>query len=252
MTAELHTLVGAYALNALSAEEQARFEQHLATCAACHSELSELQATAARLADATWAAPPAGIKARLMDAVRRTAQDRPLRASPTHSGPGRWLPSLLAAAAVLAVVASLGAFFVERDRLGDAQQQQRAAAERLSVLEQQEDAVASVLSAPDVRIRSATLDNGGSVRVIVAPSLNSALIAMDDLPILGDRYSYQIWRVGRGDPVSGVVMPADAQHRSGTQLLDHLGKTEAIAVTVEPQGGSSQPTSDPIASIALT
>ncbi|MBA2532061.1 MAG: anti-sigma factor [Nocardioidaceae bacterium] len=252
MTAELHTLVGAYALNALSAEEQARFEQHLATCAACRAEQSELQATAARLADANWETPPAGIKARLMDAVRRTAQDRPLGVSPTHTGRGRWLPVMLTAAAVLAIVASLGAFFVERDRLADAQQQQRAVAGRLAVLERQEDGVTAVLSAPDVRIRSASLDNGGSVRVIVAPSLNSALIAMDNLPILGDQYSYQIWQVGRGDPVSAVVMPADAKHRTGTQLLDNLGKTQAIAVTVEPEGGSTRPTTDPIASIALT
>lgn len=253
MTAELHALVGAYALNALSAEEQSQFEQHLVTCAACLAELSELQATAARLADATVQTPPEGIKARLLDAMRRTAQDRPWGIAPARSRWSHLAPSLLAAAAVLAIIASLGAFFVERGRLEDTQQQQNAVAGRLADFEQQEDAVAAVLSASDVRLESAALESGGSVRVIVAPSLDSALIAMGDLPVLGDQFSYQIWQVGRGGaPVSGAVLPADAKHRTGTQLLDDLSHTAAIAVTVEPSGGSTRPTSAPIANIALT
>jgi anti-sigma factor RsiW len=35
MTADLHTLTGAYVLHALSESERAAFERHLADCAAC-------------------------------------------------------------------------------------------------------------------------------------------------------------------------------------------------------------------------
>ena len=56
---ELHTLTGAYAANALDAEERDRFALHLAACADCRQEVAELRATTARLAGAVFEQPPA-------------------------------------------------------------------------------------------------------------------------------------------------------------------------------------------------
>ena len=50
---ELHTLTGAYATDALDADERGAFEQHLESCGSCRLEVAELRATAARLAVAT-------------------------------------------------------------------------------------------------------------------------------------------------------------------------------------------------------
>ncbi|EOD68417.1 zf-HC2 domain-containing protein, partial [Amycolatopsis vancoresmycina] len=58
MTAELHTLTGAYALDAVSDVERAEFERHLGACAACRQEVAELRATGARLGVAASADPP--------------------------------------------------------------------------------------------------------------------------------------------------------------------------------------------------
>ena len=237
MTAELHTLVGAYALDALTPEEHEEFEQHLATCANCRAELAELRATAARLSDTTSLAPPPEVKARLMDAVARTKQIRPRRVTPLHAAGRRMTPMLLAAAAVLAVLVSLGAFFVERGRLTEIQRDQRA--------------MASVLSAPDVEQRSTRLESGGTVRMLISPSLDQAVVAMD-LPPLGEDQSYQMWRVQAGGPQSAAVMSADSGDSSVTVLVSDLGDTEAIAMTVEPAGGSPRPTTDPVATIAVT
>jgi anti-sigma-K factor RskA len=238
MTADLHTLVGAYALDALTAEEHEQFEQHLATCANCRAELAELRATAARLSDTTVFAPPPGIKARLMDAIASTQQDRPRVAIPAATPRRRMTSVLLAAAAALAVMVSLGAFFVERARLADLQQERAT--------------VASVLSAPDVQQRSTRLENGGTVRMIMSPSLDQAVVAMQDLPALKDDQSYQMWRVRRGGPESAAVLSVDGTTDSVTVLVGDLDDTESIAVTVEPAGGSPRPTSEPVATIAVT
>lgn len=238
MNASLHTLVGAYALNALSADEHDEFEQHLATCSPCRAELAELQATTARLSDASWQTPPPEMKARLLDAIASTPQDRPLIVTPTGSRWRRMGPALLATAAALALVVSLGAFFVERGRVAD--------------LERHQAAVASVLSAPDVEEQAARLDNGGTVRVLFSPSLDQAVVAMHDLPPLDAAHSYQMWRIHRGGPDSEAVMSGEDAAGSVTRLLSGVDDKDAIAVTVEPAGGSAAPTTEPIVNIALT
>ncbi len=237
MTSDLHTLVGAYALNALTPVEHEQFKQHLATCGACRTEFAELQATAARLSDVAWQSPPPEMKARLLDAIASTSQDRPPLAAPMRSSWSRMVPVLLAAAAVLALVGSIGAFVVERGRLVD--------------VERQQSAVAAVLSAPDVKQRTARLDNGGSVRVLVSPSLDQAVVAMHDLPPLDADHTYQMWRIHRGGPESEAVFSGDNAAGSITRLVNGLGDTDAIAVTVEPAGGSLAPTTKPIVNIAL-
>jgi anti-sigma factor RsiW len=126
MTDNLHTLLGPYALDAVSPEEHEAFEQHLHTCAACREELEGLQATAARLGAAAAAAPSAELRDRVMDAIARTPQERP-RVATVMPGPWRrWAPRMAAAAAVLAVVTSLGAFLVERGRVQDLTSQHAA------------------------------------------------------------------------------------------------------------------------------
>ena len=78
MSDNLHTLLGPYALDAVTSEEHEAFEQHLHTCAACREELEGLQETAARLGVAVAAPPSAELRTRIMDAITRTPQERPL------------------------------------------------------------------------------------------------------------------------------------------------------------------------------
>ena len=238
MTADLHTLGGAYALDALTPDEHELFKQHLATCASCRAELVELQATAARLTDVTWSAPPASLKRRLMDAVSRSSQERPVNVRLARGPWQRRAPMLLAAAAVLVVIASLGTSLVERNRISD--------------LETQQSALAEVLTADDKTMLVRRLDDGGSVTMFVSASLDQAVMAMDELPPLDDKHSYQIWRIQRGGPVSEVVISRDQSTGAVTRLVDDVGDTEALAITVEPAGGSPQPTTEPIVTIAIT
>ncbi len=58
MSEDIHTLVGAYALDAVDDLERLRFDRHLVTCPSCEQEVAELRATAGRLADLTDIAPP--------------------------------------------------------------------------------------------------------------------------------------------------------------------------------------------------
>ena len=61
-----HGLAGAYALDALTGADRARFERHLASCATCPQEVRGHFATATELALAVAATPPPALKGRVL------------------------------------------------------------------------------------------------------------------------------------------------------------------------------------------
>ena len=110
MTTDLHTLSGAYAIDALSAEEAAAFRTHLDACAACCEEVRELRAAAARMGASEALVPPDDLKARVLEAADRTPQ-LPPKVTPHRGRPVAWLDAQAAAAAAAAVVLVAGAVF---------------------------------------------------------------------------------------------------------------------------------------------
>ena len=78
---DLHTLTGAYALDAIDGSERERFEHHLVRCQPCEYEVRGLQETATRLGQAVASRPPAQMKARVLAAVATTRQLPPLPAA---------------------------------------------------------------------------------------------------------------------------------------------------------------------------
>ena len=70
MNDDIHSLVGAYAVDAVDDAERARFEEHLATCAECRAEVESLRGAAAHLAASADTAPPASLKASLLRDIR--------------------------------------------------------------------------------------------------------------------------------------------------------------------------------------
>ena len=72
MSSDLHELVAPYALDALDADERARFERHLAECERCSSQLMGLQEAAGALAYAVEGPePPASLRSRILEEARR-------------------------------------------------------------------------------------------------------------------------------------------------------------------------------------
>ena len=145
MSADLHTLTGAYAAHALSDTERLAFERHLDACPACAQEVRELEATAARLGAAVAAPPPPELWDRIRAEALVTRQLPPVAERRRQAG--RRVPPLLAAAAAL-LVAVLSVTALNLGLLGRADRADRTA-----------ELVAAVLAAPDAR-RVAALPGG--------------------------------------------------------------------------------------------
>ncbi len=75
---------------------------------------------------------------------------------------------------------------------------------------------------------------------------NTIIVVADGVDPLDDSRTYQMWAIVEGDPVSLGIMSADDDgHLSSVIPFDVVG-SDLIAITVEPAGGSIEPTSSPV------
>jgi anti-sigma-K factor RskA len=229
---DLHALSGAYAVDALDEMERTRFERHLATCEDCRTEVASLREAATLIAEDTALAPPPALRDRVLAEI---ATVRPLAPRPVEvpaiapARPRRWV-ALTAAAAVVTVL-GVGAAVWEPWR--DDTTQGPTAAEL-------------VINAPDAASETLTFPTGARAKLVRSASLHKALLVTSAMPAAPKGKVYQLWYAVPGEGmVSAGLMPAQADQ---TVLLDgDAAQATAAGITVEPAGGSPQPTSDPIA-----
>lgn len=243
-----HASLGAYALDALDGGEAQDVERHLAGCEACRREFDEFGETAAELTRLVAAAPPAGIR---RSVLRSIEQVRPL---PPRTGAevvpmvarrrpaAAWLVGLVAAS-VLAVGA--GGWAVHTRQQLEATEQARVEAGRQTDMTRTENAI---LQAPDSAVYPARLQNGDSVSYLVARSQNAAMVLTGQLENPGPGRTYQLWTLTPADGGGVNYVPDHTFPGGGDQrviVTGDLSRAVGLAITVEPTGGSLQPSAEP-------
>ena len=215
----IHDLTAAYALDALDAEDEERYELHLTTCWSCREELDRLRDPVAALAHGVPSPePPPELRERILEAVRAERSNVvPIR---------RRLPAALGAvaavAATVAIALGLWAASVSSDL-------------------DRERSLLAILADPEAR--TIPLD-GANGRVVVTNTGEAALV-VSGLPTAPEGKTYELW-VAKGEEMlpAGVF---DAKHeRDVVRLTRPVPPGSGVAVTVEDDGGTDVPTSDPI------
>ena len=239
---DIHALSGAYALDALEPQEKADFERHLQSCAACDAELRSLRNTVAALADGATEAPPDRLRASVLAGI---SEVRPLPpvvdagpaevlAAHRRTRPSAWL---LLAAVVLGVFA-LGAGW----RAVSLQQQVTQLSSAASDLN-------SLLTAPDATTVTGPVTTGGQATVVISRTRGQAALATAGLTPAPAGYVYQAWFIpNSGAPVSAGVLD---EHAALALLQGNPATAATVGVTLEPDGGSTAPTSTPVIAIPL-
>ena len=240
---DVHKLTGAYALDALDDLDRARFEQHLAECEDCRAEVAEMRETAALLSETSSLTPPDSLRSSVLAGI---SQIRPLppevpgtttpagiRSTPS-AGRRRWVPFLVAAALTLFV--GVGATVTQPWRSDDVPQ--------LTAAEQ-------VIEAPDAQEVFLDLGKAGRATVVRSKAEDRAVIRTEDMVSAPAGKVYELWLMSpAGEFTSAGLMP-DAPDQ--TLVLDGSAATAAaVGITVEPDGGSPEPTTEPIALFDLT
>ncbi|RFS82862.1 anti-sigma factor [Actinomadura spongiicola] len=239
MTDDLHTLSGAYAMDAIGdTEERRRFESHLARCETCATEVHEFRATTARLGLAAAEPPPPGLRDRVLADIRHVRQLPPVTARPSPAPerpkgrPRRWRRAATAAlvgAACLVTAVSVTQAIRERQRVDRAEETSRA--------------VASVLSAPDARSATGLARGGGTITIIASGAAGRVVVTTSGLRALPSSKTYQLWLVNDSGPRSAGLLPAD---RTRPVVAGTWRPSDRVGVTIEPAGGSVRPTTTPL------
>jgi anti-sigma-K factor RskA len=254
--ADLHTLAGPYALNALPPRDRARFERHLDACDACAQEVRGLQETAARLAGAAAVPPPSRLRERVLAEAARTRQLPPQpdreTGAPRWPWPARraapvrralrsrpWVRPLamtLSAAFAVAAIAFGAVALVTQHSLSQAQAR--------------EHMLAAVLTAPDVKMLSMRVSGGGTATIVMSHRERALALSTVGLPSLPSGKGYELWLMGPAGKRPAAMLPRPAHGMTSPVIATGLRAGDAVELTVEPAGGAAAP-SAPILRLSL-
>ena len=220
--------LAAYLLDSLEEDEQRSVERHLDECEDCREELRWLRPAIDLLpASVAQLDPPPELRERLLAEVRsevaRPAATGPAREKPARAGFLRGF--LLRPATGLAVVALIAA--------------------GIAGYALNEGGTDSGDATTTVRAQGP-----GSLRAKLERHGNSGTLRLTGLEQATPTHVYEAW-VSRGNTVKPSSL-FDSRH-NGTAtvaLEDELEGADAVMVTLEPRGGSRQPTSPAVISVA--
>lgn len=235
-----------YVLNLLDDDEMAAVERRIAADPTARERVRELRSSTALLAfDLEPMAPAPSVKERLLSAARAdiasessaspapfpTPTDakvgQPAAAPPISITQARaarsanWMPWSLAAALAIALIGSL---LWNANLRGELDERTEAVAHAVQTSGDQASADGEVV----------VLDGDGV-----------ALLTLSGLPALKPGQVYQVWLIADGAPQPNVTFSPSNQGFANVAVAGPVVEYRTLAVTVEPVGGSTAPTTEP-------
>jgi anti-sigma-K factor RskA len=244
VTDSLHALSGAYVVDALDDAERAAFEQHLAQCPDCQQEVASLREATALMADDAALTPPPALRDSVLAGIkniRPIPPEAPAEEDDADVAPvlpmrprRRRIATLVAAAAAILAIAGGVTFQPWQD---DSNRSTVSAADQ-------------VLAAADVKRVSIDFDDGSKATVFHSPSERKAVLVTRDMAAPPPGKTFELWLQDK----SGAMKPAGLMKTPGDNkvlLKGDAAKATGVGITVEPESGSEQPTTKPIALFEL-
>ncbi|WP_025776663.1 anti-sigma factor [Brevibacterium sp. VCM10] len=268
MSADRDYLAAGLALGGLSDSELAEAQALAESDAEFRAEVA---AYADVMADAAESDEPVEVSATARDAIlsipRTHAQQRStdglqnpathMQAGPTAATPvalasptsladhresrrRSWLPYAAAAAALVVATGSGVTVWQQTQR-------QNQLEEDLTTAQQQLDESTRLMQADDLRTSTDELPEGGTVTVSSSESEQLIRISPEDVGRAPEGKSLQMWVIGDEGPESAGLMTGESTTIAGHAFTDG----SVFGITIEPEGGSDQPTTDPVVAINL-
>jgi len=232
---DVHTLVGAYAVDAVDDVERAAFERHLLDCQTCRLELASLREAAVLLAAVEQVEPPVRLREQVLAGIGsirplppRVVPEEEVEVAPERR---RFRPVALVAAAAAVIALGVGTPVAWEQLTDDTSQ-----APTVSAGDQ-------VLAADDAEEYTQSV-NGTEVTVVRSRSLNRAVLLAPDMPAPPAGKVYELW-LDQGD---GMVPAGVMTGEEETVLFEgegDPGTAVGAAITVEPAPDGSQAPTTP-------
>lgn len=227
---ELHDLAPLYAVGALEPDEERRFLDHLDTCVECRDELVIAERGIEALAVSSAEPAPADMRDEVMRRIE-AAQHPSTKVVPF---PRRRVWQTVAGVAAAAAVAFAVLFFNAQNQLDSARQ------------------LEEILAAGDLVTVAVEDSPIGAARFVYSAELGRGVFTGIGLELVPDDRTYQLWLIDESGPVSAGVFRPDAEGDAVVVVEGELGSGVVLGVTVEPAGGSPQPTGEVLIARELT
>ncbi len=216
--------IAAYLLGALEPGEAAELERHIAGCPECEQELQRLRPAVRVLPETVERVEaPAALRSRLMEQVRSEAAGP--QAAPAAREASRWrfgLRPIAGLAALALIIAAVGGYAIRDSGSGGGPK------------------TTTVVTghSPGVTAEMVRAGETGTLRLANLHQLPAGKVL-------------QAW-VQRGKQViSAKALFVPNSDGTATATIDNMYGVNTVMVTAEPRGGSVQPTSKPIVSVAI-
>lgn len=268
---DARSLLAAYALDAVDADERRAVEDLVARDPEAAAELDELRAVTAAIASADAVAAPPGLRADVLATAARTPQvpvtyapdaSTPEVGSPlSTAAPSPRTPAAARPQAVAQEPTDAGGVVVplrpRRPRVVGWGLAAAAAAvvavavpgvvawqqhERAVQAEARADLLTDLLGEPGATVLTGPLTGGGEAVAVLTEARGAVVV--EGLPVLEEDRVYQVWAMRDGVPVPAGFLDARGGDASG--VLEGYRPGDGVALSVEPAGGSEQPTTTPL------
>jgi anti-sigma-K factor RskA len=111
------------------------------------------------------------------------------------------------------------------------------------------DQISAVLADPTAVVEHGDVSGGGAGTLVVSPEEGRALFTAADLPQPSADQTYQLWAIDDSGATSVGLLQPDSGRAS--QLIDVPAGSTTFGMTIEPAGGSEQPTTKPVLLLEL-
>ncbi|TGE28923.1 anti-sigma factor [Hymenobacter metallicola] len=262
-----------YALGVLDEAQRADVERLAAQYPEIRQELDLIQHGLDSYAQAHTQEPPAGMRERVLagwqaaihQGATTSATELPIApvaetvVRPISSAPQEEIaPSgfnWMMAASVALLVLSAAANLILYNRWKESETQ-------LVALQADQTRVASTMQAVEKRLSTRTQELAvlrseqfkavelagtpaapqAKARVLYNTATKAVYVDVRNLPTLPQGKQYQLWAMDKGKPVDAGMLAAATTAGDSLQLMKNVANAEAFAMTVEPEGGSENPT----------
>ncbi len=231
-----------YVLGTLGEPQSREFEDHLVECSECREKLVELEEVLHSLPHALPQSTPApSVKEALLEEISKT------HGSVEHKG-SWWRAAAIAASILLILGAAVLLRFYQVSYQKDLTiSSLQAEVERLRIANQDLNIKVNELARPDLKfINLVGLTNYESVAgsVFVQTEEERATVFLHNLPALSEDQDFQLWVIEKDKAPHPSTVFQSLGQVTELQLNLPAGVValQAFALTIEPKGGSPQPT----------
>jgi len=252
MDKQIEELLPFYVLGALTDEEREQVETYLRAHPEARAQLDEMSKTVSALPYGTKPVEPArrtknALMARIAvdERARAPKADQPFRRGVRGENIIRTFTLGIATLAIVWVMilnSQIGRLRSEISNLNNALIAQSNELQQINAKLPQTplpETVTISLKGTDVRPQA-------QGQLIADPNSQSAVLVISGLAKLQPGKTYQVWLIDGGGPKSAGLLAVDANGQGVLIVTSELsiGSFQALGISVEPNGGSKQPTGD--------